>query len=395
MTPCDYDVLIVGGGPGGSSCAWGLRDSGLRVAILDKAEFPRHKVCAGWITPQVLETLSIDPDDYGNPKGCGIDWTLQPITGFQTGLIGNRTLETRYDRVVSYGIRRCEFDDYLLHRSGAELLHGESLTSHRPLQDGEGWLINESLTARMLVGAGGHFCPVARGLNPNVKKTENVVLAREVEFPLDERQKHECLVHGETPELHFAPDLGGYGWCFRKGDYLNIGLGRRGEKHLTEHLDAFVKSLQEARRIPTDIPIPFQGHAYRLHDGEMHRVVADRLLLVGDAAGLAYPESGEGIRPAVESGLLAAGIIEAAAGDYSRRQLAAYESALQTRFGRPGKSESVLWARLPVRIREFAIESLLSSRAFTRRVILDRWFLHSRQPSLNLPHCEADSLPVN
>ncbi|MCA9097817.1 MAG: FAD-dependent monooxygenase, partial [Planctomycetaceae bacterium] len=322
MTPCDYDVLIVGGGPGGSSCAWGLRDSGLRVAILDKAEFPRHKVCAGWITPQVLETLSIDPEDYGEGR------TLQPITGFQTGLIGKRTLETRYDRVVSYGIRRCEFDDYLLHRSGAELLQGESLTSHRLLPDGEGWLINESLTARMLVGAGGHFCPVARGLNPDAKKTENVVLAREVEFPLDERQKQECLVRGETPELYFAPDLGGYGWCFRKGDYLNIGLGRRGEKHLTEHLYAFITDLQRSRRIPSHIPIPFQGHAYRLHDGEMPRVVADSLLLVGDAAGLAYPESGEGIRPAVESGLLAAGIIEAAAGDYSRRQLSSYETAL-------------------------------------------------------------------
>ncbi len=50
---------------------------------------------------------------------------------------------------------------------------------------------------------------------------------------------------------------------------------------------------------------------------------------------------------------------------------------------------------LEERIRELAVESLLNSRAFTRRVILDRWFLHSRQPTLEVPHCEADSLPVN
>ena len=52
METCD--VLIVGGGPAGSSCAWKLGQSGLNVVILDKARFPRHKVCAGWITPPVL-----------------------------------------------------------------------------------------------------------------------------------------------------------------------------------------------------------------------------------------------------------------------------------------------------------------------------------------------------
>ena len=52
-----FDVLIAGGGPAGSSCAWRLRDSGLKIAILDKQTFPRNKVCGGWITPEVLEVL--------------------------------------------------------------------------------------------------------------------------------------------------------------------------------------------------------------------------------------------------------------------------------------------------------------------------------------------------
>ena len=63
MDACD--VLIVGGGPAGSSCAWGLRGSGLDVAILDRQTFPRDKICGGWITPQVMSELGIDPAEYG------------------------------------------------------------------------------------------------------------------------------------------------------------------------------------------------------------------------------------------------------------------------------------------------------------------------------------------
>jgi menaquinone-9 beta-reductase len=47
------DALVVGGGPAGSSCAWKLRQHGMAVTVMDKAPFPRNKVCAGWITPAV------------------------------------------------------------------------------------------------------------------------------------------------------------------------------------------------------------------------------------------------------------------------------------------------------------------------------------------------------
>ena len=62
MNTCE--VLIVGGGPAGSACAWKLRQAGLDVIVMDKAAFPRDKVCAGWITPQVVEDLAFDIDDY-------------------------------------------------------------------------------------------------------------------------------------------------------------------------------------------------------------------------------------------------------------------------------------------------------------------------------------------
>ena len=111
MDSCD--VLIVGAGPAGSSCAWGLRDTGLDIRVVDRKPFPRDKVCAGWITPQVVEALELDLADFTRENVC------QPITGFRTGLIGGRDVVNRYDRPVSYGIRRCEFDQYLRRRTPA------------------------------------------------------------------------------------------------------------------------------------------------------------------------------------------------------------------------------------------------------------------------------------
>ena len=80
------DVLIVGGGPAGSACAWGLRNSGLDVAILDKQKFPRDKICGGWITPAVFSELAIDASEYARGR------LLQPITGFRTGSIGGSAI---------------------------------------------------------------------------------------------------------------------------------------------------------------------------------------------------------------------------------------------------------------------------------------------------------------
>ena len=57
-------MLIVGGGPAGSSAAWGLCDSDLDVIVLDRKEFPRNKICAGWVTPQILAELDISEEEY-------------------------------------------------------------------------------------------------------------------------------------------------------------------------------------------------------------------------------------------------------------------------------------------------------------------------------------------
>jgi menaquinone-9 beta-reductase len=139
------DVLIIGGGPAGSSCAWRLRESGLDVLVLDRKAFPRDKTCAGWVTPPVVDVLQVDLDEYARGRVC------QPLTGFRTGLIGGREVETQYGRVVSYGIRRCEFDYYLLERSGARLRLGEPLKTIER-ENGQ-WIVNGEIEAPLVVGA--------------------------------------------------------------------------------------------------------------------------------------------------------------------------------------------------------------------------------------------------
>src|SRR5262249_55373950 len=150
-----------------------LRHSGLDVAILDREVFPRNKVCGGWITPAILTELEIDSADYAQGR------IFQPITGFRTGCIGGPAPEKHYSAPVSYGILRREFDDYLLKRSGARLLQGVSLRSLE--RAGEEWIVNGEIRSRLVVGAGGHFCPVAR-LTGAKAGADTVVVAQEAEF---------------------------------------------------------------------------------------------------------------------------------------------------------------------------------------------------------------------
>ena len=125
-------------------------------------------------------------------------------------------------------------------------------------------------------------------------------------------QAANCSIRPEVPELYFCPDMKGYGWCFRKQNFLNVGLGRLDPHGLPRYVGDFVEFLKSNRKIGFELPAPMQGHAYLLYGGNKRTIVGDGILLVGDAAGVAYSQSGEGIRPAIESGLLAASAIIAA-----------------------------------------------------------------------------------
>jgi len=365
---------------------------------MDRARFPRDKVCAGWVTPGVFRLLDLDPAEY---RATGL--TIQDITGFRTSVFGPSTslgaspstslgagpstslgaspstslgagpstslatsappVDTRYPRVVSYAIRRFEFDHYLLRRSQARVLEGTALASLE--QRGDVWRANGDIEARVVVGAGGHFCPVARQLGGGGKARP--VVAKEAEFPVEPGDSD---VAGETPELFFCRDLEGYGWVVRKGNYLNIGIGRRDHGDLNAHVDDFIGFLQRTGRARRASAVRWKGHAYLAWGAGQRPIAGDGVLIAGDAAGLAYPESGEGIRPAVESGRLAAETLIAAGGRVSAADLRPYETALRRRYPpvRPTPAALTGAARAIGR-------RLLRSPAFTRRYLIEKWFL--------------------
>jgi geranylgeranyl reductase family protein len=355
------DALIVGGGPGGSTAARLLRLAGWDVAVADRARFPRDKVCAGWLTPDVFPLLDLTPAEY---QATGL--TFQEITAFRTSVMGGRPVETRYPRVVSYAIRRCEFDAFLLQRAGVRVLDDLFVRTLRHYQGR--WIVNDLIETPVVVGAGGHFCPVARHLRGNVEDHAPIV-AKEAEFPLGDGNTQ---VSGTTPELFFCRDLQGYAWCVRKGDYMNVGIGRRGKHGFAEHVKGFVAFLERHRIISNVANAPWHGHAYLGTGVGTRPVIAPGMVLVGDAAGLAYPESGEGIRPAIESGRLAAETLIAAGGRRGIENLQAYADTLRRLH--PPVRENPAAVR---RALAAAGRVLLGSRAFARYVLLDRWFLRA------------------
>lgn len=368
------DVLIVGGGPAGTSLAWGLRDSGMDICVMDKQSFPRDKVCAGWITPAVIKALEIDTQHYQANR------TFQPINGFLISQIGQQQIETRYHGdPISFGIRRCEFDQYLLQRSKARVLLNTPFKNMR--RDNKHWIVNENIRTSLVVGAGGHFCPVARVLGAKLGCNESAVTAQEIEFEMSPAQRSQCNVDPEIPELFFCEDLAGYGWIFRKGDFLNVGLGREDNHKLTEHVQRFSAIMKSSGKIPADMPGKFHGHAYLLYQNSPRKMLDDGVFLIGDAAGLAYAQSGEGIRPAVESGLLGAKVIRNAAQDYRRESLNRYIEHLISHLGNRQSLVNISHL-MPEKATQYLGAKLLLTHWFIRHIVMNRWFLHTQQSPL-------------
>jgi flavin-dependent dehydrogenase len=344
MAKCD--VLIVGGGPAGSTCAWRLRQAGLDVMIADASTFPRDKVCAGWITPQAVTALRLNTQDYASER------TFQPFTGFRVGLIGGDATRVAYDRPVSFGIRRCEFDHYLLQRAGARLMLGAPIASMR--RDHGEWIVNDAIRAPLLVGAGGSGCPVARMMNGN-GRGRPLVVAREAEAHVSATDLEAITIEPDVPELFFCRDLQGYGWCVRKGEHLNVGLGRLDPRSLPAATERFVAFLEATRRIPPHFPWRWRGHSYAVHAAPRGRMIDDGVMLIGDAAGVA--------------------------GQFSRDRLQPYAAGAAARFADAPLS-GVAARLVPDAVKAIMAGQLLRIPAFVKRVVIDEWFLHRHQLAL-------------
>jgi flavin-dependent dehydrogenase len=286
------DVIIVGGGPAGSSCAWQLRRRGVDCLILDKARFPRTKLCAGWITPEVVADLRMDPSGYPH-RFLTFEVTQVHLYGFAFRM-----------RSPQHSIRRYEFDDWLLKRSGAPALEHEV---RRVEWRGDRYVIDDQFECNYLVGAAGTSCPVYRHLfrdaNPRAKLLQ--VVALEHELPYD----------WNDPDCHlwfFGHGLPGYSWYVPKQDgYLNVGLGgiamrlKSKGQHVHIHWDYFVSVLRSRGLIKPSLELRPQGYSYYMRSQVDVRRIGNAFV-VGDAAGLATRDLAEGIGPAIRSGMRAA-----------------------------------------------------------------------------------------
>jgi flavin-dependent dehydrogenase len=289
------EVLIVGGGPAGASCAWALRRQGVPCLILDRVPFPRVKLCAGWIQPEVMQRLDFTPETY--PGG------LLRFDVLKVAVRGIRLpIPTR-----QYAIRRVEFDHWLLRRAGVPVeVHHVREIEHTA----DGYVVDGAYSGRYLVGAGGTHDPVYRTFfqKTSPRASESLIVTQELEFPYDYADGHCYLWFME----HRLP---GYSWYVPKaGGYLNVGVGGKAEKlrerddSIKRHWDLLIRKLRRSGLLD-DRPLRPKGHSYYLRRDDGDRVQIDNALLVGDAAGLATVDMGEGIAPAVESGLRAAAAI--------------------------------------------------------------------------------------
>lgn len=286
----DCEVLIVGGGPAGSSAAWRLKRAGVDVLVADQASFPRLKLCAGWVTPGVVQDLEIDPGSYPHR------WLT-----FERIQVHYRGLRVPV-RCVQHSIRRYEFDAWLLERSGVPVVNHRVRDIRR---EDQRWIVDESFRCRYLIGAGGTRCPVYRRLfrdsAPRVPALQAVTL--EHEFPY-EWQDGDCHL------WFFDHGLPGYAWYVPKArGYLNVGVGgmagrlKSGGDDIREHWSRFAAKLE--RGLAQGGEWQPEGYAYYLR-GRVEVASRDNVFLTGDSAGLATRDLCEGIGPAVQSGLRAA-----------------------------------------------------------------------------------------
>ncbi len=329
-----YDVIVVGAGPGGSALATWLAREGLDVLLLDKQVFPRDKTCGDGLTPGAVRIL----------RGLGVSDSLSRrgyrVDGVSVTTPQGMRIETPIatDGHPGYVIRRIDLDEGLRNAAvgaGAEFIGDVRVTQ----------VIEEE---EKVIGAGrlgplgwqGRVIALAVGANVGLLKPLGLLPARP-DFAYAARSYVEGL-RGLRHQILFRFDgvpLPGYGWLFPLSDNTaNVGalLFGRARRTTYEVLQEFLRHAPIVEMVGDgQVMLPVKSYPLRT-DFHKSRIRRSRLLLIGEAAGLVNPLSGEGIHYALESGVLAGESLRDCfdRGDFSEQALSQYERRLRARYQR-------------------------------------------------------------
>ncbi|OGN72247.1 MAG: hypothetical protein A2X25_00870 [Chloroflexi bacterium GWB2_49_20] len=351
-----YDVIVVGAGPAGSSAARQCAQNGLKTLLLDKSNFPREKLCGGAVSENALSQL-----DFELPS----ELMERDIYGARVHF-GESVIEIRKEYRIAVLVSRYKFDHFLLikaQEAGVKVIEGARVTAIKLASKyAEVVTDNTKYQCRIVIGCDGFNSKVAQYVRRRDRPIEygNCL---EVFIQAEDSKINQYIK--DAIEIHLGGIRYGYGWVFPHKEYFSVGIGGNAY-YLKEPKDTMKKFLKLTR---FDIESNIQGHP--IPAGGVHRkIIADRIILAGDAAGFVDSFIGEGIAYAIQSGHLAA-ITAASAlttGDCSTRNLKSYVHDCRKEFG------ISLWyslnlSRLTYRYPQFFLKLMAS-----RTEVLDKFF---------------------
>lgn len=308
-----HDVLVVGAGPAGSATAIHLARAGVCVLLADGARFPRDKPCGGGLTGRALRQAP-----------CDVSPVVEHVVDrFELRLRFGRSFTRASEAPLILMTQRRRLDAYLAEQAaaaGADFRDGSRVADVEIGPDGVSATVGGvRVHAGAIVGADGANGVVARSAGLAGGIEHGVALEGNVAWDTLRRDRYE-----RTAVVELGQPAGGYGWVFPKGDHANLGVGGFGSEGplLRDHL----ARLARAHGVAPGALAEVRGHRLPMRRLGRSTPATDRVLLVGDAAGLVDPLSGDGIYEAFTSARLAAeAILAEAIGGYPQALAAALD----------------------------------------------------------------------